>query len=128
VRRRRDDHRVDERLLDDLDPRGIGKVGRRMHDELIAGREDHPVGDGRSRHDEFKVELAQQPLGRYLHVQHAEEPTAEPEPERLRRLRLEQEPRVVQSELVQSVPEVLVLALLGIQTRPHHRLGLPETG
>ena len=61
---------------------------------------------------EVQVELALEPLLDDLHVQQAEEPAAEAEPERRRRLGLEEERRVVQPQLLERLAQLGVLASL----------------
>ena len=69
----------------------------------------HPVGDVRRGDEQVEVELALEPLADDLHVQQAEEAAAEAEAERLRRLRLVEERRVVQLQLLERVAQLGVL-------------------
>ena len=83
----------------------------------------HPVLDvGRGR-DQRQVVLALESLPDDLHVQQAEEPAAETEPERARRLGLVRERRVVQPQPLHRLAQVGVLvAVDGIEAAEHHRL------
>ena len=91
------------------DPPGVGQL-RRAVDLLhhAVGRR-HPVQHARRRRHQVHVELALEPLLDDLHVQQAEEPAAEPEAERHRRLRLVEERRVVQPQLLERVAQLRVL-------------------
>ena len=126
---RRQDHRRDDRLLDRVDPAGVGQL-RRAVDLLhhAVGRR-HPVQHARRRRHQVHVELALEPLLDDLHVQQAEEPAAEPEAERDRRLRLVEERRVVQPQLLERVAQLgILVALDRIEPGEHHRLQRLEAG
>ena len=108
----RDDRgRADVRLLDLLDL--AREVGRVVHLDLLAGLRQHAVGDVRRGHEQVEVELALEPLAHDLHVEETEEPAAEAEAERLRRLGLVEERRVVQLQLLERVAELRVLVRIG---------------
>ena len=83
----------------------------------------HAVLDRRRRREQVEVELALEPLLDDLHVQQPEESAAEPEPERVAALRLVDDRRVVQPELVERVAQLRVLVAVDReQARVHHRL------
>ena len=71
------------------------------------------VGDVRRGHEQVEVELALEPLAHDLHVQQAEEAAAEAEAERLRRLGLVEERRVVQLQLLERVAQLRVVVGVG---------------
>ena len=84
---------------------------------------------GRRGGDEVQVVLALEPLLDDLHVQQAQEPAAEAEPQRRRRLRLARERRVVEAQLVQRVAQIGVAGRVGREDPgEHHRLGRLEAG
>ena len=120
---RRQHHRGDDRLFDLLDPAGIGQL-RRAVDLLhhaVGGR--HPVEHARRGGDQVHVELALEPLLDDLHVQQPEEAAAEAEAERRRGLRLEEERRVVEPQLLERVAQLRVLAAFDrIEAGEDHRL------
>ncbi len=73
--------------------------------------------------DEGQVVLPLQPLPHDLHVQEPEEPAAEPEAERARRLGVVGERRVVEPKPLERLAQVGVLvAVDGIEPAEHHRL------
>ena len=126
---RRQDHRRDDRLLDRRDAAGVGQL-RRAVDLLdhAVGR-GHPVQHARRRRHQVHVEFALETLLDDLHVQQPEEAAAEPEAERDRRLRLVEERRVVQPQLLERVAQLGVLmALDRIEAGEHHRLQRLEAG
>ena len=126
---RRQDHRGDDRLLDHLDEAGVGQLRRAvdlLHD--VVGRR-HPVEHARRRRHQVHVVLALEALLHDLHVQQAEEAAAEAEPERRRRLRLVEERRVVQAQLLERVAQLGVLVALDrVEAGEHHRLQRLEAG
>ena len=70
-----------------------------------------------------EVVLALEPLADDLHVQQAEEPAAEPEAERARRLGLVGERRVVEPQLLERLAQVGVLVAVDrVEAAEHHRL------
>ena len=73
----------------------------------------HAVGDVRRGDEQVEVELALEPLAHDLHVQQAEEAAAEAEAERLRRLGLVEERRVVQLQLLERVAQLRVVVGVG---------------
>ena len=84
------------------------------------------VLDVRGGRDERQPVLALEPLPRDLHVQQAEEPAAEAEAQGTRRLGLVRERGVVEPELLERLAQLGVLvAVDGVETAEHHRLGLP---
>ena len=73
--------------------------------------------------DEAEVELALEPLADDLHVQQPEEPAAEAEAERARRLRLVGERRVVEPQLLERLAQVgELVAVDRVEAAEHHRL------
>ena len=87
------------------------------------------VRDVRRGHEQVEVELALEPLAHDLHVQQAEEAAAEAEAERLRRLRLVEERRVVQLQPLERVAELrVVVGVRREQPGEHHRLDLLVAG
>ena len=125
VARGRDDAELDPGLLDDLDVARVRQAGRVVDDDLAAAvGQDHVVLDRRRRGDEVQAELAFEPLLDDLHVEQAEEPAAEPEPERHRALRLVREARVVEVQLLERVAhERVVLARDRVDPGEHEALG-----
>ena len=109
VRRRRDDREPDPRLLDDLDVARVRQLRRVVDRDLGAVEQPDPVLDRRRRGDEVEVELALETLLDDLHVEQAEEPAAEPEPEGDRALRLVGDARVVEVELLERVAQQRVV-------------------
>ena len=120
---RHDDRRLDVRLLDLLDlARHLGRV---VHLDPLAHARLHAVRDGGRRHEQVEIELALEPLAHDLHVQEAEEAAAEPEAERLRRLRLVEERGVVQLQPLERVAQLGVRVRVGREEPgEHHRLDL----
>ena len=93
-------------------------VPSRMHDL---------VDDGRRRRDERHAVLALEPLLHDVHVQQPEEAAAKAEAERLRRLGLVAQRRVVQVQLLERVAQRVVFARIDrIEAREHLRLDLLE--
>ena len=79
--------------------------------------------------DQVEVVLALQPLLDDLHVQQAEEAAAEAEAQRDRTLRLEEERRIVQPQLLQRFAQQRVLVRVdGVESGEDHRLQLFEAG
>ncbi len=107
-----------------------GQQGRVVdHDQAPAVLEVDVVLDRRRRRDEVEAELALEPLLDDLHVEQAEEPAAEPEPERDRALRLVREARVVEVELLERLAQQrVVLAADGVDAGEHEALGLLVAG
>ena len=124
---RHDHRRRDVRLLDALElARHVGGV---VHLDHLAVAALDAVGDVRCRHDQIEVELALEPLADDLHVQQAEEAAAEAEPERSRRLRLVEESRVVELQLLERVTQLgVVVGVAREQPREHHRLDVLVPG
>ncbi len=84
------------------------------------------VLDRRGRRDEREVELALQSLPRDLHVQQAEEPTAEAEAERGGRLGLEGDGGVGELEFFQRVTQLRQLVTVNrVEAAKDHGLGVP---
>ena len=118
---RNDDRRLDVRLLDLLDL--VRHVGRCVHLAPVAVRRLDAVRDVRRGDEQVEVELALEPLAHDLHVQQAEEAAAEAEAERLRRLRLVEERRVVELQLLERVAQLgVVVGVRREQPGEHHRL------
>ena len=118
---RDDDRRPDIRLLDSLALRR--HVGRVVHLDDLAGRRLDPVCDVRRCDEQVEVELALEALADDLHVQQTQEAAAEPEPERLRGLRLVEEGRVIQLQPLECVAQLRVVVRVGrVERREDHRL------
>src|SRR5690606_14366468 len=119
---RREDRRAHDGLADllDLAARELRRVGH-LDDRAVLERD--VVDDVRRRRDEVEVELALEPLADDLQVQQAEEPDAEAEAERDRRLGLVVERGVVELELVERVAQHRVVrAVDRVQAREDHGL------
>ena len=97
---------------------------RRVVDDLDAAVDQlELVLDVRRGGDQREVVLTLEPLADDLHVQQAEEPAAEPEAERARRLGLVGERRVVEPQLLERLAQLGVLVAVDrIETAEHHRL------
>ena len=79
--------------------------------------------DVRDRTDQIEIELALQALAHDLHVQQTEEAAAEAKAQRHRRLRLIVQRGVIQLQLGEGVPQLLVLlGVGGVEAREHHGL------
>ena len=74
---------------------------------------DDLVGDVGGGLDEGEVALALEPLLDDLHVEHAEEPAAEAEPEGVGRLGLEREAGVIERQLLERGPQIVELVVRG---------------
>src|SRR3990172_9437021 len=124
-----EDRAPDERLLDLRDVPDGRELGRVVDlGGLPLGRH-HPVADRRGGGDQGQPELALEPLLDDLHVEQPQEAASEAEAQRDRGLRLEAEGGVVEPELLQRIPQRLVLGVLQrVESREDHRLGLPEPG
>ena len=108
---------------------GVGQLGRAVDLLHLAVGRRHAVQHARRRRHQVHVELALEPLLDDLHVQQPEEPAAEAEAERDRRLRLVEERRVVQPQLLERVAQLRILVAFDrIQAGEHHRLQLLEAG
>ena len=106
---------------------GVGQLGRAVDLLHHAVGRRHPVQHARRRRDQVHVELALEPLLDDLHVQQAEEAAAEAEAERGRRLRLVEERRVVQPQLLERVAQLRVLVAFDrVEPGEDHRLQLLE--
>ena len=108
---------------------GVGELGRVVDlDDGAVGRRD-AVEHAGSRGDQLDVELALQPLLDDFHVQQPEEAAAEAEPERQRRLGLEDEGRIVEPQLLERLAQLGVgVALRRVEPGEHHRLHFAEAG
>ena len=88
------------------------RVGLEMCSDLSVAVDDL-VGDVGGGLDQGEVALALEPLLDDLHVEHAQEPAAEAEAQRVGRLGLEREARVVERQLLQRGPQVVELVVRG---------------
>jgi len=102
---------------------GVGHVGR------VVDRDDRAVGERdlelhrRHRRHQLEVVLALQALAHDVHVQQPEEAAAEAEPERVGRLRLPRQRRVVEDELLERVAQLgVVVVVHREQPAEDHRL------
>src|SRR5262245_55199136 len=100
---------ADVGLLDVVDLERWGELGRAVDQHRLPVALDHPVGDGGRGRDEREAELALETLLDDLQMEEPEETTAEAEPEGERRLGLVGEGGVVQAELLDRVPQGVVL-------------------
>ena len=83
----------------------------------------HYVG---GRGDQVQLVFPFQPLLDYIHVEQAQETAAEPEAQSGRGLRLKEQGRIVQLELFQGIPQVVVIRILHrVQAAEHHGRSLP---
>jgi hypothetical protein len=137
----RDDRGADDRLVDAVNFSfdsslaasyaigSAGEVARVGHPDFLAGVHEHAVDGVRRGGDQRQVEFPLEPLAHDLHVQQAEEPAAEPEPERVARLRLVDQRGVVQPQLVQRVAQFRVIVPVHrVQAGEHHRPGVVVAG
>src|SRR5580704_10995674 len=122
------DRREDEWLLDRLDASLVRQARRIINESNRAVGGANLKLDGGRRHDEVDAVLALQPLLRNLHMQETEESGAETEAERLRILRLADEARIVEAQLLDRIAQRRILIGLGrIEARENHRLQFLET-
>ena len=126
------DRELHERLLDALDVLTIGGSFAGLSTMTISppspGLVD-VVDDARRGRDEVEVELALEALLDDLHVEQPEEAAAKAEAERLGRVGLEVERRVVHLQLLERVAQVAVVR--GVRredAREDHRLHFLEAG
>ena len=127
--RRRQHHRRDHRLLELLDARGIRHLRGAVDLVHLAVGGRHPIQHARRRRHQVHVELALEPLLHDLHVKQAQEPAAEAEAERRGRLRLEEQRRVVEAQLLQRLAQLRVLVAFDrVQAREDHRPQFLEPG
>ncbi len=100
-----------------------------MHLDDLTGALRRLVGDVRGRDQEVEVELALETLADDLHVEQTEEAAAETETQRLRRLGLVREGRIVQLEPFERIPELRVRVGIGREDPgEHHRLDVLVPG
>ncbi|PRD36405.1 UNVERIFIED_CONTAM: hypothetical protein NCL1_08904 [Trichonephila clavipes] len=109
VFRRHQDMALGDGLAELLDRARVRQLGRVVDVERLALLGDDLVDHRRRRGQQVEVVFALQALLHDFHVQHAEEAAAEAEAQRVRRLRLEEQRRVVQRQLRQRVAERLVV-------------------
>ncbi len=125
VLRRAHDPKPHVRLLDPLDLALRRHARRVLHLRRRPVPQVHPIVHVGHRAHQIEVELPLQALPHDLHVQQTEKPATEAETQRLARLRLVPDRRVVQLQLVQCDPQPLVLVRVGrVKAREHHRLDL----
>lgn len=119
-----EDRGPDDRL-EDLVDLALGELARVGDRVLLPVLHDHAVDHVGRGGDELEVELALQALTDHVEVQQAEEADAEAEAEGRGGLRLVDQGRVVELELVQRLAQVgVVRAVQRIETREDHRLGV----
>ena len=119
---RREDARLDVRLFDVVHGRAMRYETRVLHQLHRTVRPVDVVFHVGNGADQVEVKLALEPLPHDLHVEQPEEPAAEAEPERDRRLGLVMQRRVVELQLRERVAQLFELpGVGGIQTREHHR-------
>ena len=107
---------------------GGSAAGLSTASDVAVGRQ-HLVLHVRRGGDQVDVVLAPQALLHDLHVEQAEEAAAEAEAERDRGLGLVEKRGVVERELAERLPQVLVLVGVDrVEPGEHHRLGLAVAG
>ena len=112
-----------------LDPSWIRQLGRAVDLLHHSVRGRHPVENAGRGRDEVHAELALETLLDDLHVEQPEEAAPKAEAERRRGLRLEEERRVVQPQLLQRVAQLRILAAFDrVQTGEDHRFADLEAG
>ncbi|OQA43229.1 MAG: hypothetical protein BWY52_01948 [Chloroflexi bacterium ADurb.Bin325] len=111
------------RLADLRDHGRVGQLDRAVDHHLAAVGQGHLVLDARRGEHQIQVVLALQPLLDDLHVEQAQEAAAEPIAERLARLRLKGQGRVVELELRQRIAQRQIIRRVArINAGEHHRL------
>src|SRR3954465_10183795 len=110
-------------------PGRSGHGARRVDLELLSFGQRDLEADGRHRREQVEVVLALEALAHDVHVQQPEDPDAEAEAERVARLGLPGQRRVVQRELLQRVAEVgVVVGVDREDAAEHHRFALAVAG
>ncbi len=128
VGRRRNDRGQHERLLNVVVGTRLWHLAWVVHRQNL-GTLDHAELHVGSRGDELQVELALQALLHDVHVEEPEEAASEAEPKGERGLRLIDQGRVGELELIERVvQERVVAALRREQAAPHHGLRLAVAG
>ena len=128
------DHRLDPRLVDLLDPAGIGIVGRVVQHRSRARRRScfaqlDAVDHRRRGGDQIEVVFAGQALLDDFQVQQAQEAAAEAKAERGAAFHFEAEAGVVEAQLADAFAQLLKVG--GVdreQAAEHHRLDFLEAG
>ena len=120
-----DDLCLDEWLLYVVEVVRFGQVGRVVDNVLLAvlgeGVVTHVGDGGDNRHVKFPFE----PLLDDFHVEHAQEATAEPEPQGCRRFRFEYEGGVIELEFFHRGAKLfVVLGVHGVNARKDHGLDI----
>src|SRR5574341_532304 len=124
--RRHEDGAANVGLLDPLDLVHRRQLGRVVDLDRLALHRHHAEAHAGGRDDQREVELALEPLLDDLEVEHAEEAAAKAVAERERGLGLEIEGGVVEAELLEGVPQPLVVGVLdGVESGEDHGLGVP---
>src|SRR6266508_554306 len=124
--RRQEDGAAHVGLLDALDLVHRRQLGRVVDLDGLALHRHHAEAHARGRDDQREVELALEPLLDDLEVEHAEEAAAEAVAERERGLGLEVEGGVVEAELLEGVPQPLVVGVLDrVEAGEDHGLSIP---
>ena len=99
-----------------------------MQADHLAALAEHVILHGRRGGEQIQIELALQALLDHFHMQQAQKAHAEAEAERMGLLRLPDERRVVERQLLERLFERLVLVgINGKQARVYHGLGLAVT-
>ncbi len=127
---RRHVHReLQDRFFDGLDVADRGHLRRVVDAHGFAVFRVRDVNHARSRGDQIQVVLAFEPLLDDFHVQKPEKAAAKAETERVRRVGLEAERRIVHVQLRQRIAQILVLGGVGREDAgEHHRLHFAKAG
>ena len=125
---RADDLGVQERLLDMIDARDIGKVLRTANVQHLAiGLKDVIVHTG-ARGDELKSKLSLEPLLDNLHMQQTQEANTETKAKRHGSLRLPDKRGIVNVQFLERVAKILVIFVVDREDAGvDHRFGLAVT-
>ena len=114
------DRGLDPGLVDALDARHVGIVGRVVEHELFAVRQSDVIDDRRCRRDDLQIEFPLEPLLDDLHMQQPQKSAAEAHAQRGGALRLKFEARVVQMQAAQRLAQILILGSIGREERGEH--------
>jgi len=126
---RYDDLGLEEGVLDALDARRLGQVLRALDLCHGAVRLVHVIVHGGAGGNEVEVELTLKTLLHDLHVEEAEKAHAKAKAQRHGRLGGPDKRRIVDVQLLERIPKVLVLLVVhGEDARVDHGLGLAIAG
>ena len=123
-----DDLGFDEGFFDEFQVVGVRKVGRIVHDDVLAGLGSGTVAHVGHRRDDRHVELPLEAFLDNFHVQHPEEATAKTESQSCGRLRLKHQRGIVELEFLHGAPQFLVLVgVHGVDAGKNHGLHILES-